>query len=69
MSEDRRNLMLHLIQHRDRRDWSQLPADFEAGAVKAAFQDIRKHFGKLDIRERIKASKATTFAELMESIQ
>jgi len=53
-----------IIAKRDKRDWSSLPSTFERDAVKAAFADMKPHFSKQDIRRRIKASKARTFAEL-----
>lgn len=52
------------------RDWSNpaLPQDFEAARVAALFYTFTKHFAKHEIRQRIAASKATTFADLKEAI-
>ncbi len=53
-----------------RRNWKALPAQFEQDAVKFAFNLIKPHFCPIrDIKQRIKASKATTFEELEEAIQ
>lgn len=63
-----RELFNHLVQPwESRRDWTQLPSSFEHDAVKRAFESLKPHFEKCEIRQRIAASKATTFAELRES--
>lgn len=51
------------------RDYSKLPADFERDAVRMLFQrQMKDHFRKDEIRQRIQASKAETFAELRKAI-
>lgn len=52
------------------RDWSSpyLPKDYAAARVAALFYTFAKHFAKHEIRQRIAASKATTFADLKEAI-
>ena len=52
-----------------RRDWAVLPADFEADAVKALYHNFLPHFRKDEIRPRILASKARTFAELRKACE
>lgn len=64
-----RDWMLQRIAERDRRDWSTLPLDFERDAVRATWQDLRRHWPRKPISERIKASKATTFAELRQCVE
>jgi len=49
-------------------DWEKLPRSFEAEAVQRLYSDIRKHFARDDIKQRIAASKAITFDELLEAI-
>lgn len=56
------------IAKRDRRDWSTLPADFELNAVRAAFEDVKGLLPKSAVRERIKASRATSFNELRAAL-
>jgi hypothetical protein len=51
-----------------RRNWQQLPQDFEMQAVSRLFGSIKGHFGKQDIKARIAASKASTFADMIEAI-
>lgn len=55
-------------QWESRRDWTQLPAPFEHDAVKRAYEAIKPYFSKGDIRQRIAASKATTFADLRDAV-
>jgi len=51
------------------RDYSKLPADFERDAVQMLFKrHMKDHFRKDEIRQRIQASKAETFAELRKAI-
>lgn len=52
-----------------RRNWKALPADFELVAVKFAFDHIKPHFDRRNPRERINASRATTFEELQEALE
>lgn len=63
-----KDIMLTLISRRNHRDWKSLPASFEMDAVRAAFSDCKPHFSKDEIRQRIRASKATTFEELIEAV-
>ena len=52
-----------------RRNWKALPASFEQDAVRFAFNLIKPHFCKhREIKQRIAASKATTFEELEAAI-
>ena len=53
---------------RQRRDWTALPADFERDQVSFLYKSIKPHFGRNEIRSRIAASKAQTFAELLGAI-
>lgn len=53
-----------------RRNWKDLPPQFEADAVRFVFNLIKPHFCKhRDIKERIAASKAKTFEELEAAIK
>lgn len=48
-----------------KRNWKNLPAQFEANQVKFCFNSIKDHFCKItEIKQRIAASKARTFEEL-----
>ena len=59
----------HVAAGAIRRDWRQLPPDFERDAVHQAFaRFIKPYLDKRDIRERINASKAETFAQLREAL-
>lgn len=60
-------LQAKLVQ--GRRDWSNLPKEYEIQAVAAVFQQIKPHFDKRDIKVRIRASKATTFVELLNALR
>jgi hypothetical protein len=52
-----------------RRDWKALPAQFEQDAVRFTFNLIKPHFcPHREIKQRIKASKASTFEELQTAI-
>lgn len=51
-----------------RRNWKTLPASFESDAVRFAFEQIKPHFDKRNPRERINASRATTFADLLAAL-
>jgi len=51
-----------------KRNWKALPSDFERDAVRFAFEHIKLHFGRNEIKSRIAASRATTFEELQEAI-
>ena len=50
-------------------DWDKLPRSFEAEAVQKTYADIKAHFTRADIKQRIAASKAITFDELLEAIK
>jgi hypothetical protein len=50
------------------RDWSALPSDFEAAKVAMLFVEIKPIFGERDIKQRIEASKACTFVDLLAAI-
>jgi hypothetical protein len=52
-----------------KRAWKALPPQFEQDAVRFAFELIKPHFCKVrGIKQRIRASKATTFEELEAAI-
>ena len=51
-------------EDKQRRNWKALPAQFEADAVKFTFSLIKPHFQKNEIKQRIAASRATTYEEL-----
>jgi hypothetical protein len=53
---------------KNRRDWTALPASFEADQVKFLFALIKPHFSKKEIKARIAASRASTFDELLSAI-
>jgi len=61
-------VIIERINKRDTRNWSKLPKSFEQDAVAAAFRDAKELFPKKAISERVRASKATTFAELREAV-
>lgn len=67
--ESRKRLVAEMIQRRDRRDWTQLPADFELSSVRAAFADVKPYIEKKAIGARVKASIAQTFTELRTALQ
>lgn len=52
-----------------KRDWKSLPPQFEAEAVAFCVRQIKPHFDKKSPRERINATKATTFEELQAALQ
>lgn len=52
-----------------RRDWKALPASFESDAVAFCFRQVKPHFDKRNSRERINASRATTFDELKAALK
>lgn len=52
-----------------RRDWTALPASFEADQVKFLFTLIKPHFSKNEIRARIAASRAHTFDDLLSAVE
>lgn len=61
--------MLRRINDKEsQRNWSQLPGSFEVDAVRWTFEQIKPHFTKREIRQRVSASKALTFADLREAI-
>lgn len=52
-----------------RRDWNSLPFGFKTAAVRDCFaRSMNPYFAKNEIRQRIAASKATSFEELREAI-
>lgn len=51
-----------------RRDWSALPSQFEQEAVVRLYMEIKRHFGKQDVKARIKSSAAMTFDDLSDAI-
>ena len=51
------------------RDWVNAPADFQETAVKWVYVKIKPHFGPYDIAERIAASRARNFHDLMLAIR
>jgi hypothetical protein len=61
-------VMKQINEASGRRNWSQLPNDFEHDAVKNVYQKIKPHFPAGAISHRIAASNASTFDELKEAI-
>jgi len=53
----------------NRRDWSALPNSFQQDATRMLFNQIKPHFGRGEIKQRIAASKASTFVELWEACE
>lgn len=54
---------------KERRDWANLPHDFEYAAIKAITEQIRHYWSKRDIRARIAATRAANFYDLIEAIK
>jgi hypothetical protein len=53
-----------------RRNWKALPSRFEQDAVRFTFNLIKPHFcPHREIKQRIAASKASTFEELEQALQ
>lgn len=71
MAMDTTNWMAQKVQERQaKRDWSKLPVQFEQDQVKHLFREFKDYLtARGDIKTRIKASKATTFAELLKAVQ
>lgn len=58
-----------ITQWESRRVWSQLPQSFEHDAVKRAYESLKPYFTKAQIKQRIAASKATTFSDLRDAVK
>lgn len=65
------NWMIEAIEKRQAsRNWANLPSQFEQAQVRQLANEFDDHFRyRRDIKTRIKASKATTFAELLKAIR
>lgn len=58
-----------IAEGKARRNWKALPAQFEQDAVRFTFNLIKPHFCKhREIKQRIAASKATTYEELERAV-
>lgn len=69
-TETRISYMLRRVDERESgRNWAAAPSEFESAAVRALFErTLKPFFDKRDIRARINASKAGTFAELRDAV-
>jgi len=51
------------------RNWAEMPADFQRAAVKFRYDEMKGYFGKKEISQRIAASRAVTFDELLNALE
>lgn len=58
-----------LAKERARREWIDLPADFESDAVHLLFIRLKGHMNKSAIKQRLAAGKAKTFTALAEALE
>ena len=64
------HVLTKIAERKAQRNWASLPQQFEVDAVRGFFRMACKdHFSERAIRQRIRASKATTWHDLASAIK